>query len=104
MAAELKAEEKKPSKEFAGEVRRRVRDKIANMRLLERMVSDVKYLLSDEDTEPEDEAVYLWDNLKGVVSNGIQYREYDNSHESDDEFGFAEYDDNLEDSNGSDND
>ena len=45
--------------------------------LLERMVHDIKYLLSDgENNEEEKEkAVYLWDNIKDKVENGIQYHE-----------------------------
>lgn len=55
-------------------VRRRVRDEIVKKHLLEKMVHDIKYLL--EEKEPEGEkALYLWDNLKGAVSNGILYRE-----------------------------
>ena len=55
-------------------VRRRVRDEIVKRHLLEQMVHDIKYLLQDEDMENE-KALYLWDNLKGVVSNGISYKE-----------------------------
>lgn len=40
------------------------------------MVHDIKYLLSDNESEEENEkAVYLWDNMKERVSNGKQYRE-----------------------------
>ena len=102
MAAELHKEGRKPSNEFAGEVRRRMRNKIVDMRLLERMVSDIKYLLSD-DGEKEEAAVYLWDNAKGTVSNGILYREGDNRSGLDDEFGFAEYDEDAEDGDDSNN-
>ena len=104
MAAELQKDGKKPSSEFAGKVRRRVRDKIVDIHLLEKMVSDIKYLLLDEDANTENESVYFWDNLKGVVANGIQYREYGKENESDDEFDFAEYDDDAEDSDDSNND
>lgn len=104
MAAELQKKGMKPSKEFAGEVRRRIRDKIVDMDLLERMVSDIKYLLSEEMENGEKDSVYLWDNLKGVVSNGIQYREHDKESDPDDEFGFAVYDDDAEKDDDSNND
>lgn len=80
MAAELKAEEKEPDNEFASEVRRRVRDAVVEAHLLERMVADIKYLFkndkSDGDLEDDKEVLYLWDNRKGSVANGIQYRDY----------------------------
>lgn len=55
-------------------VRRRVRDAMVSARILERMVHDIRWLLSpaEESMEPE-EVVYLWDNQRGVVSNGINY-------------------------------
>lgn len=55
-------------------VRRRVRDAMVTAKILERMVHDIRWLLSpaEESMEPE-EVVYLWDNQRGVVSNGINY-------------------------------
>ena len=55
-------------------VRRRVRDAMVSARILERMVHDIRWLHSpaEESMEPE-EAIYLWDNQRGVVSNGINY-------------------------------
>lgn len=55
-------------------VRRRVRDAMVSARILERMVHDIRWLLlpAEESMEPE-EAIYLWDNQRGVVSNGINY-------------------------------
>ena len=55
-------------------VRRRVRDAMVSARILERMVHDIRWLLSpaEESMEPE-EAIFLWDNQRGVVSNGINY-------------------------------
>lgn len=62
--------------DFSGMIRRRLRDEIVKRRLLERMVHDIKYLLSDsDDGEEEEKAVYLWDNKKDRVENGRQYRE-----------------------------
>lgn len=61
--------------DFSGMVRRRLRDEIVKLHLLERMVRDIKYLLSDSEFKEEEKAVYLWDNIKDRVENGRQYRE-----------------------------
>ena len=39
------------------------------------MVHDIKYLLSDNDEESEEQTVYLWDNVMEKVENGKQYGE-----------------------------
>ncbi len=77
MAARVRDEfEDKVPQEFAGTVRRRLRDEIVKRHLLERMAHDIKYLLSDsEDDTEEEKAVYLWDNIKDRVENGRQYHE-----------------------------
>lgn len=55
-------------------VRRRVRDAMVSGRILERMVHDIRWLLSPAEESMElEEAIYLWDNQRGVVSNGINY-------------------------------
>ncbi len=77
MAAKVRDnfENKIPS-DFGGMVRRRLRDEIVRLHLLEQMVKDIKYLLADENEEKEDEnPVYLWDNIKDLVANGKLYRE-----------------------------
>lgn len=61
--------------DFSGMVRRRLRDEIVKLHLLEKMVHDIKYLLSDQEEESEEQAVYLWDNIKDKVENGRQYGE-----------------------------
>lgn len=61
--------------DFSGMVRRRLRDEIVKLHLLEKMVHDIKYLLSDQEEENEERAVYLWDNIKDKVENGRQYGE-----------------------------
>ena len=105
MAAELKPEGKEPSKEFAGEVRRRIRNKAVSVHLLERMVADIKYLLSEDEVPDEKyETVYLWDNMKGEVQNGIQYHENDDTPRYEDEFEYIAYDDEVEDSDDSSDD
>lgn len=57
-------------------VRRRVRDSVCRMHLLEKMVRDITYLLSDK-TEFEEnndyDVVFLWDSVTGLVENGKQY-------------------------------
>lgn len=77
MAAAVRDEfDNKTPADFSGMVRRRLRDEIVKLHLLERMVHDIKYLLSDgEDASEEENAVYLWDNIKETVANGKQYRE-----------------------------
>ena len=55
-------------------VRRKVRDQMVSQHILERMVKDIHYLLDDPPIPSEGEqAVYLWDDRKGTVSNGISY-------------------------------
>lgn len=70
-----KFEGKIPS-DYSGMVRRKLRDVIVKEHLLEKMVKDIKYLLSCEqdDKFEQTEAVYLWDNLNGIVENGKQYK------------------------------
>ncbi len=61
--------------DFSGMIRRRLRDEIVKLHLLEKMVHDIKYLLSDSEEEGAEQAVYLWDNIQDKVENGKQYRE-----------------------------
>lgn len=85
MAAKVRDEfEGKIPFDFSGMVRRRLRDEIVKLHLLERMVRDIKFLLADGEEQTEENAVYLWDNIKGEVKNGIQYRgKGDDDHDSD---------------------
>ncbi len=59
-------------------VRRMVRDEFVAKRILERMVRDIRWLLSDgdgdegESSEPRN-ALYLWDDRKGAVESGRLY-------------------------------
>ena len=47
---------------------------MVSARILERMVHDIRWLLSPAEESMElEEAIYLWDNQRGVVSNGINY-------------------------------
>lgn len=78
IAFEMAAKEdttKSSAFEFGGKVRRRIRDEMVKRKLLVRMVHDIKYLLEDENEVDGEDAVYLWDNKKGTVKNGIQYKE-----------------------------
>lgn len=56
-------------------VRRRVRDAMVQQHILERMVRDIKYLLSDAEQPVEDDGneVRLWNNQREAVANGISY-------------------------------
>lgn len=83
MAAKVRDEfDNKIPSDFSGMVRRRLRDEIVKFHLLEQIVHDIKFLLSDEDEKDEQE-VYLWDNIKGTVKNGMQYREQVDSYDCD---------------------
>ena len=55
--------------------RRRVRDAFVRQHILERMVQDIKWLLSDgeEDGPHEENKVLLWNNQREAVCNGISY-------------------------------
>jgi len=65
------------SDDIAGRTRRKIRDYFKNGRILDRMVRDIKYLLSEEDiSEDYSSTLYLWDNLKGAQAHGVLYREY----------------------------
>lgn len=57
--------------------RRRVRDELKKNHILERMVHDIKYLLSDGEWKEEDyqSTLYLWDNIQGTVEHGVAYKE-----------------------------
>lgn len=54
-------------------VRHRVRDEMVKARLLERMVKDIKYLLSAEDESEDGSVMYLWDDKNNHVDYGKQY-------------------------------
>lgn len=57
-------------------VRRRVRDAMVERHILQRMVQDIRRLLSpEEELAEQEDAVYLWDNQLGTVANGILYFE-----------------------------
>jgi CRISPR-associated protein Cas1 len=67
---------KKPD-DLPSAVRRRIRDEMAARHLLEQMVRDIRFLLSDDD-QPDDgktDITYLWDSHTGVISNGRNYAE-----------------------------
>ncbi len=53
-------------------VRRRVRDRFAKTRILERMVRDIKYLLDDTDTE-QNVDIALWNGQKEYAEYGRSY-------------------------------
>ena len=57
--------------------RRRLRDELRKGHILERMVHDIKFLLSDGEMAEEDykSTLYLWDNVNGEVDHGVSYTE-----------------------------
>lgn len=61
--------------DLSGAVRHRVRDEMASIHLLERMVKDIRFLLSDDEWADEGttDVTYLWDAQKGAVANGRNY-------------------------------
>lgn len=63
--------------DLSGAVRRRVRDEMASTHLLERMVKDIRFLLSDDEWADEGttDVTYLWDTQKGAVANGRNYED-----------------------------
>ena len=54
-------------------VRHRVRDEMVKLRLLERMVKDIKYLLMTENENTEDKVMYLWNDKNNLLDYGKQY-------------------------------
>lgn len=55
--------------------RRRVRDTFVQQHILERMVRDIKWLLSDSEVNspPEEDTVLLWNNQREALRNGVSY-------------------------------
>lgn len=55
--------------------RRRVRDTFVQHHILERMVRDIKWLLSDSEgnSPPEEDTVLLWNNQREALRNGVSY-------------------------------
>lgn len=71
LAFEIAAKEEK--EEISSVMRRRTRDAMCDQHILERMVHDIRVLLSKEGEVEKENAVYLWDNRKGSVENGRSY-------------------------------
>lgn len=61
--------------DIASETRRRIRDIFKTGHILERMVKDIKYLLSEDNISLYDEksVVYLWDNIGNNLPHGTLY-------------------------------
>ena len=58
-------------------VRLRVRDEMAKTHLVEKIVHDIKYLLSPEDLKGDEKVMYLWDNKHDNLEYGRQYSSED---------------------------
>ena len=56
-------------------VRRRLRDTFLQQHILERMVRDIKWLLSgsEENSPQEEDTVLLWNNQREALRNGVSY-------------------------------
>lgn len=61
------------TEDLAGTVRRRVRDKIVENKILSRMVQDICNLLDEEEDIKGGEILYLWDGKSKSVQSGINY-------------------------------
>ena len=60
--------------EVDGETRRKIRDALKNGKILDRMVHDIKWLLSDDFKEEDYKStLYLWDNVDGNKDHGVSY-------------------------------
>ena len=57
-------------------VRRRLRDEMMRLHLLERMTKDIQFLLNEEETPLEADVVRLWDE-SGTVKNATSYGKED---------------------------
>ena len=89
IASQYIEDKEKSLDDLPGIVRRHVRDELVAKHLLERMVTDIQYLLQrdskNEETQESEinldneedmtssEAIYLWDGVRGNVQNGVQY-------------------------------
>ena len=62
--------------------RRRVRDTFVQQHILERMVRDIKWLLSDSEgnSPPEEDTVLLWNNQREALRNGVSYGKKPGEH------------------------
>ena len=62
-------------KDIGGTTRRRMRDRFKDGHILDRMVHDIKYLLSDGEWKEEDyeSTLYLWDNDREELDHGHTY-------------------------------
>ena len=65
------AEEEVP--DLPNEVRRRVRDLFVKTHILERMVRDIKYLLSAPEEEEPEPDIALWDDRQKLADFGVSY-------------------------------
>lgn len=60
--------------QMASQMRRRTRDALVQNHIMERMVRDIRALLSQGDEiQVVENAVYLWDDKQGMVENGYSY-------------------------------
>ncbi len=57
-------------------MRRRTRDAMVKGKILRRMVRDIQWLLTNEESSSlEGDVIYLWDELFGKTAAGVAYTE-----------------------------
>jgi CRISPR-associated protein Cas1 len=61
--------------DIGSETRRKLRDIFSKSRIIERMVCDIKYILSEEEFNQSDSTstLYLWDNKGKNLEHGVLY-------------------------------
>ncbi len=63
--------------DLSGTIRRKIRDEMVKMHLLEKMVKDIKFLLVPDETSQDEKIMYLWDDKIHTVDFGKQYHTED---------------------------
>jgi len=73
-----------PGEDLSGAVRRKVRDAMVQAHILDRMVHDIRWLLSDDEKglfcvneSTETETVYLWNGDNGNLGNGFSFAPFE---------------------------
>ncbi len=61
--------------DIAGEMRRRIRDAFYSAHILERMVKDIRALLSDAEQDMQMKELYLWNGKEELVESRVMYME-----------------------------
>jgi len=84
--------------DIGGQVRRTMRDKFVETKLMDRIVRDIHWLLGGDDSDvvasdvEDSDSLSLWDERAGSVDAGVSYGDYD-----DDLDDFSDFDDSTDD-------